>query len=88
MKVILSGTLLRFVGYEREIEVEAQTVREAIDALEARHEALRRVLRDGNGSVRTSHQLFVNGEQLDRNGLERSVSRGDVLEVLTAIAGG
>lgn len=88
MKVILSGTLLRFVGYEREIEVEAQTVEEAIGALEARHAALRKVLRDGNGSVRTSHQLFVNGEQIGRDGLSRVVARGDVLEVLTAIAGG
>ncbi|MEM9452708.1 MAG: MoaD/ThiS family protein [Myxococcota bacterium] len=88
MKVILSGTLLRFVGYEREIEVEARTVGEAINAVEARHDALRNVLRDGSGAVRTTHQLFVNGEQVGRNGLERPVGRADVLEVLTAIAGG
>lgn len=88
MKIVVSGTLLRFVGYQRETEVEAATIREAIAALEARHSALRNVLRDGEGSVRASHQLFVNGEQVGRNALEQSVERSDVLEVLTAIAGG
>ncbi len=88
MKVVVSGTLLRFVGYQRETEVEAATIREAISALEARHSGLRNVLRDGDGAVRASHQLFVNGEQVGRNALGQSVERSDVLEVLTAIAGG
>lgn len=88
MKIVVSGTLLRFVGYQRELEIEANTVREAIVALESRHSALRPVLRDGEGSLRSSHQLFINGEQVGRDALERPVERGDVLEVLTAIAGG
>lgn len=88
VKVVVSGTLLRFVGYQRELEVEAHTVGEAFDALEAQHAALRRVLRDGEGSLRSAHQLFINGEQVGRDSLQRSVGGGDVLEVLTAIAGG
>ena len=87
MKIVLSGTLLRFVGYKRELEVDAPTVRGAIDHVIEDHPALRNVLLDGNGDVRTAHQLFVNGEQIGRT-LDRPVADADVLEVMTAIAGG
>lgn len=70
------------------MEVEASTIRDAIVVLEARHSALRNVLRDGAGSLRAAHQLFINGEQVGPNALDQQVAGTDVLEVLTAIAGG
>jgi molybdopterin converting factor small subunit len=92
MKVVFSGTLLRFVDYMKEVELDAANLGECIDQLGARFSSLRPVLLNGDGHVRSTHQLFLNGEQVDsavvRNAAECGVNRGDTLLILTAIAGG
>jgi len=45
-------------------------------------------LYDANGEVRKVHRLFLNGEQLFSNELDRSIQENDRLQILTAIAGG
>ena len=83
-----SGTLMRFVDFEREREIAAPTVAAALDALVAEFPALRNVLYTASGSLRTTHRLFLNGEQLMPDEIDRPVSKDDTVEILTAIAGG
>ncbi|HEY3801744.1 MAG TPA: MoaD/ThiS family protein [Kofleriaceae bacterium] len=88
MKFRFSGTLMRFVEFEREQEFAAATIREAIDGLVAKHPQLQNVLFTASGSLRQTHRLFLNGDQLGNDELARAVGEQDVVEVLTAIAGG
>ncbi|MEU7163117.1 MoaD/ThiS family protein [Streptomyces morookaense] len=83
-----SGIMLRLVNYERTVQVEAGTLGAALEQLEARHPQLRSVLRDANGQVRRSHQLFLNGERVARPDLGMPLAEADQVEFLTAIAGG
>lgn len=84
----ISGNLLRFAGYQHEIQIDASTVGEGIGKLVNLHPQLSQVLLDANGSVRKVHRLFYNGEQIENNKLEQTVTQRDELAILTAIAGG
>jgi hypothetical protein len=92
MKVVFSGTLLRFVNYAKEVEFAAESLHECIDQLGTRFPSLKPVLLNGDGRVRDTHQLFLNGEQVasadtsDAAGFRLQGS--DTLLILTAIAGG
>lgn len=89
MRIILSGNLLRFSGFEREVSVSGTTWAEGIDALVARHPALESVLFDSEHRVRGSHKLFVNGEQLaSLDALAGEALPDGELAIVTAIAGG
>ena len=93
MKIVLSGVLLRFADYTKEVDVEATTVAEGIERLTARYPDLKAVLFDGDGRVRRTHQLFLNGEQVERGEYPLgtapvSCAAADTLFVLTAVAGG
>ncbi len=70
------------------IEVPAGTVRQCIDAVEARFPGFRTQILDDRGRVHSFVKLFVNGDQLGADALEIAVGDGDRLEVLAAIAGG
>jgi hypothetical protein len=93
MKVVLSGALLRFADHTKEVVVEAGTLTESIEQLAAQFPRLKPVLLDGDGRVRLTHQLFLNGEQVARGEYATGaaplpVTDQDTLFVLTAIAGG
>jgi molybdopterin synthase sulfur carrier subunit len=88
MKVVFSGTLLRFVDYQKEIDLDAPTVAAALSALVDKHPPVRPVLFDGQGRMRSMHRLFLNTEQLWAEDLSREVQCSDCLEIVTAIAGG
>lgn len=89
MKWNLPGTMLRFADYEREVTCRAEVFSEALRELLDKHPGLRNVLVDTQGRVRTMHMVFVNGEQLPRGGdPARRLEATDVVEVVTAIAGG
>ena len=88
MKFVFSGTLLRFVDYQKEISVEASTVRNAVEGLVVSQPNLKNMLLDGEGKVRAAHRLFLNAEQLFAEDMDRPVSPSDCVEIVTAIAGG
>jgi len=93
VKVLLPGALLRFADYTKEVDVKARTLSEGIEELMAQFPGLRPVLLDGDGRVRLTHQLFLNGEQVVRGDYPVGVAplpvtEEDTLFVLTAVAGG
>jgi hypothetical protein len=92
MKVVFSGTLLRFVNYTKEVDLDAENLHECIGQLGAQFPGLKAVLLNGDGRVRETHQLFLNGEQVagadTSNAAGLHLEGSDTLLILTAIAGG
>ena len=70
------------------IEVEADSVRSCIEAVEARHPGFRELILDREGNVRRFVRLCVNGEALDRDSVDAPVADGDRVQLLAAVAGG
>ncbi|UJB43040.1 MoaD/ThiS family protein [Streptomyces sp. A1-5] len=88
MTLHFSGILLRLVNYQRTLPIEADSLGDALERLEERHPQVRKVLRDGSGQIRRTHQVFLNGEQLTDPALDTPLKETDRVEFLTAIAGG
>lgn len=88
MKIRVSGILLRYTDYRKVIDCDAQTVVDGLDKLCRDYPSLRGFLFTEEGSPSRVHQLFLNGEQIERDNLNQPVRPSDTLEVLTAVAGG
>lgn len=88
MRFVLSGNLLRFSGFRREVPVEASTVEQGLAALVGSCPGLGSVLLDGSGRLRAVHRLFLNGEPLAPQELACATKADDEVTLLTAIAGG
>lgn len=88
MRIKLSGNLLRFSNFRDQIQVEAPSVAGGIQKLVEENPNLKNVLLDGNGGFRAIHRVFLNGELLAREELDRSARAEDEVSILTAIAGG
>jgi sulfur-carrier protein len=88
MNIAFSGTLLRFVNFQKSLTLDAPTVEDALAAVATRFPMSRPVIYDGEGRVRQVHQIFLNGKQLSAGELATAVSPADRVDLLTAIAGG
>jgi molybdopterin synthase sulfur carrier subunit len=75
-------------GGQGEVEVEGSTVGEVLDAVFALHDGLRdRITQDGD--LRRFVNVYVSGEDIRfQDGLETSISEGDEVTILPAVAGG
>jgi molybdopterin synthase sulfur carrier subunit len=72
-----------------EIQVAACSVRECVEAVGRAYPGFREQVLDGQGRVHRFVSLFLNGDELPRDGaLETAVSERDRIEILAAIAGG
>jgi hypothetical protein len=87
--------MLRFVDFSKEIEISESNLELALRALLAKWPLLGPVLLDGEGNLRRTHQMFVNGEAADVRYYSDPRARsllimrpGDSVYFLTAIAGG
>ncbi len=81
--------LRAMTGGVGEVEVEASTVREAIDALEREHPGLKSRLLDENGALRRFVNLFVADEDIRfLQGLDTPLPFGSTLSIIPAVAGG
>jgi molybdopterin synthase sulfur carrier subunit len=75
-------------GGQRLVDVEADTVREALDTLVARFPALKARVFEGDG-VPSFLNVFVDGSDVRLlSGLETSVSAASKILLLPAVAGG
>jgi molybdopterin synthase sulfur carrier subunit len=71
-----------------EIEVEGDTVGEALDAVFAEHTDLRERITE-DGTLRRFVNVYVSGEDIRfQDGLETALSDGDEVTILPAVAGG
>lgn len=88
MIIVLSGNLRRYTDFEGEVEVNASTLSDALEALIQRHPALQPVIYDGDGNLRSVHRLYLNGDILEVGDMAHPLGADDELGILTAIAGG
>lgn len=72
-----------------ELIISAATVGEAIGQLEKNHPMLYQAICDETGAVRRHVHLFVNDDFIhDREGLDTTLTLGDVLSIMPAVSGG
>jgi sulfur-carrier protein len=87
--VVVPSPLRRTVGGVPEVEAEGETVPGALASLRSRHPALAHLVLQDDDQPRPGVKLFLNGEDLRGAGrLEASLSPGDRLSLVLAIAGG
>jgi molybdopterin synthase sulfur carrier subunit len=86
--VKIPSQLRGVTGGEAEIEVEGSTVGEALEAAFDQHDGLRDRITQ-NGDLRRFVNVYVSGEDIRfQEGLETSISEGDEVTILPAVAGG
>lgn len=69
-------------------DVDAETVRDALEAVEQSHPGFLTLVLDGAGRPHPFVKLFLNEEQLASDSLDTPLTKDDRVEVLAAIAGG
>jgi molybdopterin synthase sulfur carrier subunit len=74
-----------FAGLPRRVELEAASVREAIDQLDARWPGLRDRLCEPGPALRRHINVYVDNE---RGGLDTSLADTSRVDVIAAISGG
>lgn len=84
-RVILTGSIRQHAGGLGQIEVESETVRAAIGALEQAHPALRGWVIDERGALRRHVKLFHRGASVS---LDAPLAPDAELHVVAAISGG
>ena len=89
VKVRIPHTLRRLTGEQEVVEMNAGTVREAVDALHARFNGIRDRIVDSSGSIRGSVLVFVNDEDIRFLQNEQTpLKDGDEISIVPAFAGG
>ena len=82
-------TLRTLTSGNSEIEVEGGTVREVLDALEAKHPGFQDRLLDDEGGLRRFVNLYVADDDVRfREGMDTAVAVGDTVSIIPAVAGG
>jgi len=89
IRIELPGVLQELADNQGIVEVEGNTVQQALDNLGHRHPmVLTRILTRG-GQLRPHVNLFLSGRDIRRGeGLEMPVADGDELLVVPSVAGG
>ncbi len=81
--------LRRITNGQGEVQVQASTIREAIEKLEESYPGFKERLVDEQGEVRRFVNLYLNDEDIRfLKGLDTELKDGDVLSIVPAIAGG
>ncbi|HEX77865.1 MAG TPA: MoaD/ThiS family protein [Dehalococcoidia bacterium] len=89
VKVRIPGPLRRLTGGQDVVEVEASTLAEGLQALEALFPGMRERLCEEDGQIRRFINVYVNGEDVRfLQELETALKPGDEISIVPAIAGG
>lgn len=88
MLVTFSGTLLRFVNFQKQVSIDANTVSEALAGIASKFPQAKSVIYDGDLNIRRVHQIFVNGKHVGPDEIDTPLAPSDRMDLLTAIAGG
>ncbi len=87
--VRIPSLLRSLTGGEREVVVEAATVRDALAAVEALHPGVRARIVDDDGQVRHFVLLLLADQDIRfLDGLDTAVGNDETLSVVPAISGG
>ena len=89
VKVTLFGALAKTAG-EKAVEIEASTLRDAIDKLVVKYEEkFKNRIYDEKGKVRRFVNIYINGKDVRfLNSLETKLNDGDNILIIPAVGGG
>lgn len=89
MVVHIPGPLREYTRGESDVEIDAKSIREVLDVLNARFPGIKDRICDEHGQVRRFVNIFVNDENvMQEKGINTEVRDGDEVYVLPSIAGG
>lgn len=89
VRVHIPTPLRRLTGNQPEVEIEAGTVAELVQNLEAAHPGIREKLLDESGEIRRYVNIYVNEEDIRfLDGATTALKERDVVSIVPAIAGG
>ena len=87
--MLIPTPLRRFTGGNAKVVVPGATISEVLDALDSVYPGIGERLRDESGQIRRFVNVFVNGQNVrDRDGIDTSLSTGDEVGIIPAMAGG
>lgn len=85
----VAGPLRTYCAGRAQLSIAAPTVRAALEDLERNQFALYRNLCDETGALRKHLNVFVNSDNVrDLDGVDTTLTPGDVLTILPAVSGG
>jgi molybdopterin converting factor small subunit len=83
------GPLRTYCAGKAQLSISANTVRAALEDLERSQSTLYRNVCDETGTVRRHLNVFVNSNNVrDLNGVDTTLTPGDVVTILPAVSGG
>jgi molybdopterin synthase sulfur carrier subunit len=83
------GVLRTYCAGASQLSISAHTVRAALEDLERNQSTLYRNLCDETGKVRRHLNVFVNSNNVrDLDGIDTTLTPGDVVTILPAVSGG
>jgi molybdopterin converting factor small subunit len=89
VSVYIPTPFRRATASAERVEVDAADVKHLLDALEARFEGLRGLVRDDAGRIHHHVNLYVNGEEIGSlQGQATRLAPGDEVSIIPALAGG
>lgn len=89
VKVLIPTPLRPFAGRQAAVDVEGQTVGEALNALTGQYDELRRHLYGEGGRLRSFVNVYVNEEDIrDLQKDQTPLHDGDTITIVPSIAGG
>ena len=89
IKILIPTPLRKFTGGQSSVEVEAQTVSEAIGTLATSFPDVKQHLYDNDNELRKFLRIYVGEEDIQQlDGAGTPVASGDKISIIPAIAGG
>jgi molybdopterin converting factor small subunit len=89
MKVLIPTPLRQYAEKKSAVDVDGQTVGEALNALTSQHSDLRRHLYSDDGKLRSFVNLYLNDQDIRYLEKENTpVKATDTLSIVPSIAGG
>ena len=89
VKIRIPTPLRRFTNDQETVEVQADSIRSAIDALDAAHPGIKERLCDDKGALRRFVNVYYRDEDVRfLDNIETRVEDGSEISIVPAIAGG
>lgn len=88
--VYVPTPLRRLTGGQARVEVQASTIRDLVEALEAQYPGVKaRLVDEERGEIKRFINVFVNGEEIRAlQGEETPLGENDEVSIIPAMAGG
>jgi molybdopterin converting factor small subunit len=87
-KIVIPSFLRQFTGNDKEFYAAGSTVGECLNDLFNHYPGTKSLLLDENGRIRTSVDIFINGQSSYPEELEKPIHEGDELHIAYVMVGG